>query len=90
MARDNRNNDWKDRLNVVYSTNPDFRYETADEEEAETVNPEAVVPPPKTVVPPLPPVPQGTPFALPAPYGSGTASPSSSQAGQRDDYHQRY
>lgn len=53
-----------------------------DEEEAETVNPEAVVPPPKTVVPPLPPVPQGTPFALPAPYGSGTASPSSSQAGQ--------
>ena len=53
-----------------------------DEEEAETVNPEAVVPPPKTVVPPLPPVPQGSPFALPAPYGSGTASPSSSQAGQ--------
>ena len=53
-----------------------------DEEEAETVNPEAVVPQPKTVVPPLPPVPQGTPFALPAPYGSGTASPSSSQAGQ--------
>lgn len=53
-----------------------------DEEEAETVNPEAVVPPPKTVVPPLPPVPQGSPFVLPAPYGSGTASPSSSQAGQ--------
>lgn len=53
-----------------------------DEEEAETVNPEAVVPPPKAVVPPLPPVPQGSPFALPAPYGSGTASPSSSQAGQ--------
>ena len=39
MARDNRNNDWKDRLNVVYSTNPDFRYETADEEEAETLPP---------------------------------------------------
>ena len=53
-----------------------------DEEEAETVNPEAVVPPPKTVVPPLPPVPQGSPFVLPAPYGSGTVSPSSSQAGQ--------
>ena len=53
-----------------------------DEEEAETVNPEAVVPPPKTVVPPLPPVPQGSPFALPAPYGSGAASPSSSQTGQ--------
>lgn len=53
-----------------------------DEEEAETVNPEAVVPPPKTVVPPLPPVPQGSPFVLPAPYGSGAASPSSSQTGQ--------
>lgn len=53
-----------------------------DDEEAETVNPEAVVPPPKTVVPPLSLVPQGSPFALPAPYGSGTASPSSSQAGQ--------
>ena len=53
-----------------------------DEEEAETVNPETVVPPPKTVVPPLPPVPQGSPFVLPAPYGSGTASPSSSQTGQ--------
>lgn len=24
------NNDWKSRLNVVYSTNPDFRYETED------------------------------------------------------------
>ena len=22
-----KNNDWKDRLNVVYSTNPDFGYE---------------------------------------------------------------
>lgn len=53
-----------------------------DEEEAETVSPEAVVPPPRAVVPPLPPVPQGSPFALPAPYGSGTASPSFSQAGQ--------
>lgn len=31
-----RNNDWKERLNVVYSTNPDFKYETTDEEEAET------------------------------------------------------
>ncbi len=36
----NRNsNDWKDRLNVVYSTNPDFRYETDDEPEAETLEP---------------------------------------------------
>ena len=39
MAKDSRNNDWKDRLNVVYSTNPDFRYETADEEEADTLPP---------------------------------------------------
>lgn len=29
-----KNNDWKERLNVVYSTNPDFQYET-DEEEVE-------------------------------------------------------
>ena len=32
-----KSNDWKDRLNVVYSTNPDFRYETAEDEEAETL-----------------------------------------------------
>lgn len=32
-----RKNDWKDRLNVVYSTNPDFHYETENEEEAEEV-----------------------------------------------------
>ncbi|MBQ8888024.1 MAG: translation initiation factor [Bacteroidaceae bacterium] len=32
-----KNNDWKERLNVVYSTNPDFTYETAEEEEAETL-----------------------------------------------------
>lgn len=31
-----KNNDWKDRLNVVYSTNPDFRYETTGEEETIT------------------------------------------------------
>lgn len=30
-------NDWKDRLNVVYSTNPDFKYESEDEQEAETI-----------------------------------------------------
>ncbi|MBQ7221957.1 MAG: translation initiation factor [Bacteroidales bacterium] len=24
-------NDWKQRLNVVYSTNPDFKYDTADD-----------------------------------------------------------
>ena len=23
-----KNNDWKERLNIVYSTNPDFQYET--------------------------------------------------------------
>lgn len=27
------NNDWKDRLNVVYSTNPDYKYDSEDEEE---------------------------------------------------------
>lgn len=32
-----KSNDWKDRLNVVYSTNPDFRYETSEEEETETL-----------------------------------------------------
>ena len=30
-------NDWKDRLNVVYSTNPDFKYETDGEEEQDTL-----------------------------------------------------
>lgn len=30
-----KNNDWKQRLNVVYSTNPDFNYTTDEEEEAE-------------------------------------------------------
>lgn len=32
-----KNNDWKERLNVVYSTNPDFTYETDDVEEQETL-----------------------------------------------------
>ena len=27
-----KNNDWKERLNVVYSTNPDYSYEMEDEE----------------------------------------------------------
>ena len=40
MGKNNtRNNDWKDRLNVVYSTNPDFKYETEENEEAETLEP---------------------------------------------------
>ncbi|MDD3210379.1 translation initiation factor [Bacteroides graminisolvens] len=34
-----KSNDWKERLNVVYSTNPDYRYETDDDEDAETVEP---------------------------------------------------
>lgn len=29
------NNDWKDRLNVVFSTNPDYQYETEEVEEQE-------------------------------------------------------
>lgn len=29
--------DWKDRLGMVYSTNPDFQYETGGEEEHETL-----------------------------------------------------
>lgn len=31
-----KKNDWKDRLGVMYSTNPDFQYETSNEEETET------------------------------------------------------
>lgn len=33
-----KNNDWKERLNIVYSTNPDFKYETEDEETVETLD----------------------------------------------------
>lgn len=33
-----KNNDWKDRLNIVYSTNPDFKYETDEEEITETLD----------------------------------------------------
>ncbi len=32
-----KQNDWKERLNVVYSTNPNFQYETEEMEEAETL-----------------------------------------------------
>jgi translation initiation factor 1 len=32
-------NDWKDRLGVVYSTNPDFGYNNGSPEEAETLLP---------------------------------------------------
>lgn len=31
--------DWKDRLGVVYSTNPDFKYTVETEEEAQTLPP---------------------------------------------------
>lgn len=32
--------DWKDRLGMVYSTDPDFKYETAADTEPETPRPE--------------------------------------------------
>lgn len=32
-------NDWKKRLGVVFSTNPEFQYTEAKEEEAETLEP---------------------------------------------------
>jgi translation initiation factor 1 len=33
-------NDWKERLGVVFSTNPDFQYETDSKDEATTLAPE--------------------------------------------------
>lgn len=35
-----KKNDWKERLNIVYSTNPDFTYETEEENMAETLPPQ--------------------------------------------------
>lgn len=32
-----KNNDWKDRLGVMYSTNPDFQYNMEGEEEEDTL-----------------------------------------------------
>lgn len=32
-----KQNDWKDRLGVMYSTNPDFQYNIDDEAEADTL-----------------------------------------------------
>ena len=32
-------NDWKARLGVVYSTNPDFKYQTQEQEEVATLPP---------------------------------------------------
>lgn len=31
------NNDWKDRMGMMYSTNPDFQFNTGEEEEEETL-----------------------------------------------------
>ncbi len=33
------NNDWKSRLGMVYSTNPDFEYSSSSQDEAETLEP---------------------------------------------------
>lgn len=35
-----KNNDWKERLNVVYSTNPNFQYDIEEQEEAVTLPPQ--------------------------------------------------
>ena len=32
-----KNNDWKDRLGVMYSTNPDFQYNVEKEEDEDTL-----------------------------------------------------
>ncbi len=32
-----KNNDWKERLGMVYSTNPDFQFDTGEEDELETL-----------------------------------------------------
>jgi len=37
--RSMKNNDWKERLNIVYSTNPDYNYEMKDDEEQATLPP---------------------------------------------------
>ncbi len=36
-----KNNDWKERLNVVFSTNPDYNYETYEDESIEETLPKA-------------------------------------------------
>jgi len=33
-------NDWKDRLGMVYSTDPDFQYDTGKDDEQDTVPPQ--------------------------------------------------
>ena len=32
-----KDNNWKDRLGVMYSTNPDFKYDTDETEEVDTL-----------------------------------------------------
>ena len=39
-------NDWKKRLGVVYSTNPDFEYDEGEAEEAVTLEDNAWLPDP--------------------------------------------
>lgn len=34
-----KNNDWKDRLGVVFSTNPDFAYQDDNQEQVDTLAP---------------------------------------------------
>lgn len=34
-----KDNDWKDRLNIVYSTNPDYNYQMEDDEQEEKLIP---------------------------------------------------
>ena len=36
-----KKNDWKDRLNVVYSTNPDYKYESEEANKSEIATPTA-------------------------------------------------
>lgn len=35
-----KDNDWKSRLNIVYSTNPDFAFQTESSDELQTLAPE--------------------------------------------------
>ncbi len=39
LKRKMADNDWKKRLNVVYSTNPQFKYETESADEQESLDP---------------------------------------------------